>query len=504
MKLQSINSLYRVAFFLALCGLSTIDGEVSHPNLIEKISVKGNKLTITPHSRFKKQYLKDTFFAEYETDINLEQFEYSVLSLPFIMNVISIVWISGDTYVVDEMDGELYESLKRIKRVFQTMYPRTSWDGELIPLTLVDSTTQSHATPLTPSVVEGVIATSDENKTHCLPTPLAPTCPVHSLSEGGYREATDTREKTALLFSGGLDSTSTALAHLDKKQLLITAWGHWDLPLNEPALWQVRKKKITQFAEQFGNEVSSIKSNYQSFLNWEYLSNLTPEIKKWRLGAVEGLGWAGLCAPILLSKGYPTLRIASSHTWLYPYPSAASPFIDNNIHLHGLQVIHDQFNKTRLQKIAFVCDGYKHHAVEKPFLKICSVEKKFDSNCCNCRKCISTAIGFYALNKIPKTYGLPLSLEQAVKKTLELLAPQKLNYYTILYFREVQEALKQRIAKGEKLPQELTSLLTIDLDTKIPYDTDDQHKLDWEDMRALLPEHCPQPEPMDKSPLHKG
>ena len=51
------------------------------------------------------------------------------------------------------------------------------------------------------------------------------------------------KEKTALLFSGGLDSTSTALAHLDKKQLLITAWGHWDLPLNEPALWQVRKRK---------------------------------------------------------------------------------------------------------------------------------------------------------------------------------------------------------------------------------------------------------------------
>lgn len=431
---------------------------VIHPNLIESISIAGSKITVAPNARFKKQYLTANFFAEYDADIDLEQFHTTVLAAPFIMNVISIVWISGDIYSIDEMDEELFYSLKRVKKVFQMMYPGTNWNGELQPKKLISS--------------------------------------AHSLGNSHYAQGKETNQKsTALLFSGGLDSTSTALAHLDKKQLLITAWGHWDLPLNEPTLWNIRKKKIGAFADQFGNEASFIRSNYQSFLKWEYLSSLTPEIKKWRLGAVEGLGWAGLCAPILLNKGYTTLRIASSHTWLYPYPSAASPFVDNNIRLHGIQIMHDQFNMTRLQKIGFVCEGYKKYGVKQPFLKICSVEKKFDSNCCNCRKCISTAIGFYALGKNPKEYGLNLTLTQAVQKTLELLAPKKLNLYTILYIKELQRTLALRLEQGEKLSDELGKLLKINVDEKIPYDTLDQHPLDWDAMRALLPSDCPQPEP---------
>lgn len=444
---------------LAVCNplRSANEHGIAYPNLIERISVQGNKITVTPHEGFKKQYLTANFFAEYDADINLKQFDATVLAMPFIMNVISIVWISGNIYSIDEMDEEIFHSLERVKKVFQTMYPNTNWYGELKPRKLVSSHDR-------PNHYEQSESQNNRN------------------------------ERTALLFSGGLDSTSTALAHLDKKLLLITAWGHWDLPLTEPALWNIRKKKITAFAHQFENEASFIRSNYQSFLKWEYLSSLTPEIKKWRLGAVEGLGWAGLCAPILLSKGYPTLRIASSHTWLYPFPSAASPFVDNNIRLCGLQIMHDQFDMTRLQKIAFVCDGYKKYDVKQPFLKICSVEKKFDSNCCNCRKCISTAVGFYALNKNPKEYGLNLSLTQAVQKTEELLAPSKLNFYTILYFKELQHTLKLRVEQGEKLPAELSKLLAINLEAKIPYDTLDQWKIDWGEMKALLPNYCPQPE----------
>ena len=120
-------------------------------------------------------------------------------------------------------------------------------------------------------------------------------------------------------------------------------------------------------------------------LNYQYLSQLSKEIPKWRLGAVEGLGWAGLTAPILLSKGISTLHIASSHTWHYPYPSAASPFIDNNLRFCGLRVLHDQFTLTRLQKVAYIDAVYNELGLEKPFLKICSYEKSQDSNCQECR-----------------------------------------------------------------------------------------------------------------------
>ncbi len=295
--------------------------------LIKEIIVNNNKLHIKINKDFKENYLTDDFFVEYEPDINLEQFDYSVLSMPFIMNVISIVWISGETYSVDEMDKELFESLKRIKKVFKTMYPKTPWNGELSPLALV--------------------------------------------SHSSHIKADDT--KTALLFSGGIDSVSSALDHLDKKQLLITAWGHWDLPLKNKSLFKTRSRKIKAFAKSFDNESTILRSNYTSMLDYMYLSSLSPEIPKWRLGAVEGLGWAGLTAPILLSKGYTTLRIASSHTWAYPYPSAASPFIDNNLRYCGLKVLHDQFDKTRLQKVAFICDTWTRLAMKPSLLQICSL-----------------------------------------------------------------------------------------------------------------------------------
>ena len=412
-------------------------------NLIETMRVTKNKVTVTINKEFKRKYLKEDFFAVYDPNINLEAYDYSVRSMPFIMNVITIVWISGNTYYVDEMDTELYESLKRIKKVFQVMYPKTRWDGELIARTLVDH-------------------------------------------RGIFRG--DEQTQTALLFSGGIDSTSSSFAHSDKKQLLITAWGHWDLPLNEPALWNVHKKRTLDFAQTYSHETAFIKSNYSSFLRWEYLSKITPEIVKWRLGAVEGLGWAGLTAPVLLSRGYPVLRIASSHTWLYPFPSAATPFVDNNIRFCGLRVIHDQYDMTRSAKIAFIAQTVKEKNLRKPFLKVCSYEKKNDKNCGICRKCVSTIMGFYAIGEDPKPYGMHLSLPLTCDRFFKLIAPKKLNAYTILYCKGVQQRIRERIARGEPVQKPLQALAAINFDTKVAVEDLTQEKIKWSDMHALLPE----------------
>lgn len=433
--------------FMSTLNLDAISDEnfvhenLIHENLMQRISVHKNRVDIVPHAGFKKQYLKADFFAQYDRDINLEAFDYSIQTMPFIMNVISIIWISDKIYYVDEMDTELYYAFERVKRVFKKMYPKTAWDGELRAHKLV-----AHQLPFAPH----------------------------------------TRERTALLFSGGIDSTSSSFAHLDKKQLLITAWGHWDLPLNEQSLWQTRTKKIKAFAHQFGNETSFIRSNYASFLNWEYLSNLTPEILKWRLGAVEGLGWAGLTAPILLTKQYPILRIASSHTWLYPYPSAASPFVDNNLFFCGLRVMHDQFDMTREDKIAFICNTCKAKNIKPPFLKICSLEKKNDANCGTCRKCLSSAIGFLAINEDPRKYGIKVNEKTLMKRTVELLVPQKLNLYTILFFKGIQKTLQSRLKAALPISQELLPLLDIDFDKKRAFDVESLQKLNWQEMLTLL------------------
>ena len=199
------------------------------------------------------------------------------------------------------------------------MYPCTKWEGRLIPHRLV-----KNVPPFKP----------DTNR-------------------------------IALLFSGGLDSTTSSLYHSDKKQLLITAWGHWDLPLKDVKLWKTRKSQLLGFAEQHGHEATFVKSNYYSMLNRKVLDCLSKEITSWRIFAVEGIGWAGIAAPLMWLKGYPELRHASTITWDYHFPAAANPFIDDNIKFaQFLHLKHDLFDMNRMDKCRFLgqaCKGEENH-----------------------------------------------------------------------------------------------------------------------------------------------
>jgi len=402
--------------------------------------VENQTIHITVDESFKKKYLTDDFFVTYASDIDLTHFDYSILTMPFLTNVFSIVLISGESYAVDEIDRELYESLLRIEKVFKTIYPRTALTGKLVPKKIVD-----HSLPFR----------NDEHK-------------------------------TALLFSGGIDSVSSSIGHQDKQQLFITAWGHWDTQLTKKSFWKIRSQKIRDFAEESNHACTTLKSNYTSMLNYLYLSSLSLEIPKWRLGMVEGLGWAGLTAPILLSKGYATLRIASSHSWDYPYPSAASPFIDNNLRFCGLRVLHDQFDLSRPAKVATIDSYYKKTGKTPPFIKVCSLTKDTDKNCQDCRKCLTTILCFKAHGIDPQPYGLYYS-EKKAQKILDYFTARKLNQYTILMGKEIQEILTKRKGVGDQLEPFFEEFLKIDFTTKIAFDTNKQHKLDWPTMIALLP-----------------
>ena len=223
--------------------LSTFSLVAQEP-LIESVTVNKNHITIEVNKKFKEKYLTGNFFAEYDKDIDLSKLDYSIQIMPFIMNVVSIVWISGQDWYVDSMDEDLHASLDTVKEVFRRMYPCTKWEGRLIPHRLV-----KNVPPFKP----------DNNR-------------------------------IALLFSGGLDSTTSSLYHREKKQLLITAWGHWDLPLGNTKLWQTRKAQLQAFGERYGHETTFVKSNYYSMLNRKVLDRLSKEITSWRIFAVEGIG----------------------------------------------------------------------------------------------------------------------------------------------------------------------------------------------------------------------
>lgn len=416
--------------------------------LIKSTDITKNKLKVIVNQEFKNKYLREDFFIKYHNDdVDLTKLDYSIVIMPFLLNVISMVWNSGKRYTIPSLDSNLYASLEIIKKNYIKMYPNLPWTGELIPDKLV------------------------KNKVECNTT--------HP-------------ESIALTFSGGLDSTFSCFAHFDQEVYLISAWGHPDIPLNQKEKWAIRKKQLLSFAQAYNKKLSFFESNYITFINWNKLNRLSPAIIDWRLGTLEGLSLTGLVAPLLVSKKICELRIASSYTWSYPYATAANPFVDNNIRFAGgIRVIHDGFEFNRHDKINYIVNVCKDKNLKKPFLKVCDYQAT--SNCCDakkCKKCLSTIISLMVLNEDWKAYGFNIERNEAIHRVQTLLAPDILCETFIRKFGEIQSAvLKDSATTSKKIPSDLEWLLSIDFTKKKISDKKYGIKVNWlTDFQEFLPE----------------
>jgi len=412
-------------------------------NLIKEMVVEKSKLTIRVHDTFKERFLLDDFFIEYE-DVDLEEMPQSIITLPFILTMISTVWASGETYYVDVMDQDVYVGLAKLKKIYKLMYPKTPWNGKLIPRKVVS----------TPKPAQQF----DEN-TH-----------------------------VALLFSGGLDSTVTSLYHKHKKQLLITAWGQYDFPLNKPSLWETAKARFIAFGKQYGHENTFLKSNYSEIFNHDVLEQYSPEIPRWRMWTIEDIGWAGLTAPILYAKGYPVLLIASSDSWEYEYPSAANPFVDSTMNFAGIRLEHDLFDLTRFAKMEYLVNYVKTTGEAPPYLTIC--QQRTVHNCNDCGKCFASALALFAIGEHPIDYGFYTTVEEIRPRIEKYLGGELTSFARIERFNHIQRKIRERLSQGDKSARNLEWLLKIDLLGWLDntYEKKVQVPLPWKKLSELCPE----------------
>ncbi len=437
-----MKQLQKYTFSLMLLLGSKVECTLPEINVIDSMVVTKNRIDIKINEGFKKKFLKSDFYAIYDQELDLSKLDNSLNALPFVSNVISIIWISGRTYYIDSLDQEFHESLKTVKEVFRRMYPKTKWDGELIPRKLVKNTYP-------------------------------------------HRPQRGEKERTALLFSGGLDSITSSLFHKEKKQLLITVNGHWDLPLWDKHLLKERKKDLLAWGAQYGHENSFIDSNYYDFLNRQVLDTYSPEITSWRIFCVEGIGWAGLAAPLMTLKGYPVLLHGSTITWEYNFPACANPFIDDNISFGGMHLKHDQFDRSRLEKCEYIAHLCSKEGIERPFIRVC--EEKTVKNCSACQKCIRTIIELVIANENPRDYGFTCDIEKVLKDSKKFMEHHGTGSTTVWHFMHIQKRLQEKRARGEAIPESLEWLLTANLKKKLTSEIKNQHKLDWRTFIDLLP-----------------
>lgn len=125
--------------------------------------------------------LDNKFKIEYGEDMTDVPEEIAII--PFISNVLPIIWLTNSCLVVNKLDKNYYESIQKTKEAFQNIYPNVKFEGEI--------------------KVKEIIETKIKN---------------------------DKEENKSVFFSGGIDSVSSLVSVISQKPLLITIWGTdvWD------------------------------------------------------------------------------------------------------------------------------------------------------------------------------------------------------------------------------------------------------------------------------------
>ena len=304
---------------------------------IADMSVCGSKLVfkLDYSKQLSKYFLEDTFFVQYDSEVNINNVDKSILVIPFISLVAPVAWAVGADVKVDRIDETYLHSLAKVRNVFKDFYPQFSCSNNIEAKNIV----RNHF--------------------------------------GGKR--------TGLLFSGGLDSITSYVRHKEKRPDLILVWGA-DFRLYE----EESLNKVTQGASRLTNQdeimLLQVKTNMR-ILNERLL---TSEFKvDWYSKVSHGLMLLGMCPPISAVRAIATIIIASSYTKEFKAPWGSHPLIDNNISWADVRVVHDAYDLSRQQKLKYLS---KRSPEYLSYLRVCPFSA-VRINCLNCEKCFRTIVG---------------------------------------------------------------------------------------------------------------
>jgi len=319
------------------------------------------KFSVTGHLQRYFQQDPQLFF-EYHDDISAVP--QSILAIPFVANLMPLVWITDATLWVQQLDEAFGACLGRVKSAYQAMYPHVKFQGCL----WVDAFIFNDFTP---------------------------------------------QYEAAALFSGGLDALTTFIRVKSLKPLLITEYGWHGVEKQHSAVWEADKKNALQFACEHGLDNILIQSNYGTFIK---AGHVDEDFRKrlgdtWWHGLHHGLAIITAVVPMAFKLKIACIYIASSNSPLRQVTCASDPSVDNEIRFASGIVRHDGYELTRQHKVKVVVD---HFSTGGPGSRTIPIRVCFqnEANCCRCEKCLRTMMGIIAEGKRPDDYGFPIAGNQ--------------------------------------------------------------------------------------------
>ena len=333
--------------------------------LIQDLQVTSRSIRVVADRELTATYLRDDFVAEYDPGLSEAAQAPTVAALPFLLNVLPIVWLTGRSYHVDELDADLAGTMHEVREGFRAMYPRLSWNGEL--------------------TYDRVVA----------------------------RPRNDA-DGFGVMFSGGLDSVYSSITRRGARQVLVSIWGN-DVRLHNQRGWDEVRRAVEAYAGQYGFENAYVRSNLRLFIDTEKVQRLSRGVRWW-VRIQHGIAISGLAIPALVSAGCGTLLVGSSHTPSFSEPWGSSPTLEGRMVAAGIRVVHDGYECTRQDKLrsvlASTVDG------ERPLLRVCYVRPDGEAwkNCCVCEKCLRTATGLLIEGGALRDFGFDLSPDQLAER----------------------------------------------------------------------------------------
>lgn len=339
------------------------------------------------NNRIEYQYsvsdgLKSYFFLnvpysiEYMADgvpLDLHDVPPSVLAVPFVCNVLPMIWLTDSELIVPDLDRDFWESCLPIRQAYEDLYPDAVFGGKI---------SAGHLTKNTP------------------------------VSQG----------RRAVFFSGGIDSWCTLLRHVDESPDLISLWGS-DIRYDNVEGWNCLYKQLHSSVQDLHLPHIVIRTAFRCVINEGALYQaFSKQLHDgWWHGIQHSIAIISHSAPCNYLRGVTMQYFAASFFPSSKVIGASYPTIDNQMYCCSSRTVHDSYI-TRLQKIHRIINYQKSHQYT-PSIHVCWESPK-GSNCCHCEKCYRTIMGFLVAEELPYDYGFPV-------EDVDLAA---LHHFMVLYW----------------------------------------------------------------------
>ena len=223
-------------------------------------------------------------------------------------------------------------------------------------------------------------------------------------------------ERTAALFSGGVDSWYSVAKHRESLDALVTIHG-FEISIENEARWRVAVSHMRSSTATLGVPLIEMQSNLSAIGSRVARKRLsdrgTPFVN---LDTRAYLGSYLVAIGQALQHRFPRFLIQASTPYEWTEPYGTHPFMEPNWSTDTLEIIFDGCEASRIDKIRYLAAEWPE-AVRT--VRVCVDKVGDDLNCGACVKCVRTMAELRAAGAtdLCESFEVPLDLE-AIRRGL--------------------------------------------------------------------------------------